>query len=128
MISLLIYGSFIKSVLIRSNQRAKRSFALGRGSVKVYARDIFLKFPAAVNRSFQHLIFVFYESKTIKKLTDINLARDLWYTLANSSLMSSKSTSDRVTMIRISVLSSVPRPCEELERIKNGFQIKQEKD
>lgn len=66
MISLPIYGSFIKSVLIRSNQRAKRSFALGRGSVKVCARDIFLKFPAAVNRSFQHLVFVFYESKTVK--------------------------------------------------------------
>lgn len=40
----------------------------------------------------------------------MNLASEVWYNLANASLMSSKSTSDLVTTTRMSVLSSVPTP------------------
>ena len=50
------------------------------------------------------------------QLTDINLASEQWYNFANSSLMSSRSSSDLVTMMRISVASSVPRPCWAAEK------------
>ena len=76
------------------------------------------------------ILYVFLTKKTNKKylLTAIKLCNVLPYFFRNSCLIWTISISERVTMMRINVRSSVPRPCKQEIEVYKKSKIEQRKN